>query len=58
MTTIRITYLKNQTRHVSTFRGISLADAVSHVERGPVAVWIEGIQEFSNQPTNNQNNQK
>lgn len=46
--TIKITYLKNGVRHVSTFRGITKAEAVAHVERGPVAVWIEGIERDSN----------
>ena len=45
MNTIKITYLKNQTRHVSTFRGATRAEAVAHVEKGPDAVWIEEVKE-------------
>lgn len=42
---IKITYRKNGVLHTSTFRGITKAEAVAHVEKGPVAVWIEGIEE-------------
>lgn len=44
MNSIKITYLKSGVRHVSVFRGITKAEAVAHVEHGPVAVWIEEIE--------------